>query len=136
MYRPQREDVHEKQRMRRWLYSKTTFAVLIVCIFVAGMNAWDMYQKARLTKTQLAQTEEAYAKLQEREAFLSEETKQLETEAGVEAKLRERFGVAKEGEEVIVILDDTESEESAETLSWWQRVVRWMRGNDDYDARD
>ena len=131
MYHSPRVDFHEKQRMRRWLYSKTTFVILAIAIVVAGIQVWDMYQKARLTKTQLAQTEEAYKKLQEREAFLSEETRGLSTEAGVEAKLRARFGVAKEGEEIVVILEDTQNDESVETFSWWQRVWRWMRGDEE-----
>ena len=93
-----------------------------------------MYQKSRLSKEALAQSEAAYAELLDRERFLDEELDRLSTTAGVEAEVRERFGVAKDGEEVIVVLSENEDESiEPEERGFWARVKEWFgRTNDDY----
>lgn len=125
-------DFHEKQRARRIISSPLTFIVLGIFIVVAGYNAWDMYQKSQQTKEALQKTQDAYDVLVTREQFLNERLGQLGTPAGIESEIRERFGVAKAGEEVIVVL----SEEESATLSppkkgFWARIQEWFSGADD-----
>lgn len=127
-------DFHEKKRARRRLYSPLTFIVLAFLIVIAGRGAWGMYQTSRTADEALTKTREAYDALAVREAFLDREIDRLATEAGMESEIRERFGVAKVGEEVIVVL----SEEDDELLppsskGWWTRIKGWLAGtNDDY----
>lgn len=125
-------DFHAKQRARRFLYSPLTFIVIGILILIAGYNAWDMYQKSKRTDEALKKTEEAYNELVVRETFLEGKIKQLSTDAGVEAEIRERFGVAKAGEEVIVVLADEKKEEVIlEKKSFWSRIGEWFTGADD-----
>src|SRR4026207_280750 len=97
-------DFHEKQRARRFFSSPLTFIVIGILIVIAGYNAWDMYQKSKHTEEALQKTQDAYDVLVAREEFLAKRLSQLSTDAGVESEIRERFGVAKAGEEVIVVL--------------------------------
>jgi cell division protein FtsB len=125
-------DFHEKQRARRFLYSPLTFILLAIIIAVAGRGAWGMYQKSRLTDESLAQTKEAYDALVIREAFLQRELDRLATVAGVESEIRERFGVAKAGEEVIVVL--TEEEKTSlppPEKGFWGKIKEWLAGTED-----
>ncbi len=125
-------DFHEKQRARRFLYSPLTFIVIGIFIIIAGYNAWDMYQKSRHTKEALQKSREAYDELQMREAFLAKKIDQLSTDVGVEAEIRERFGVAKAGEEVIVVLSDDDEQEPLPTgHGFWYRMKTWFSGMDD-----
>jgi cell division protein FtsB len=116
------------------MYSPLTFIVLGVLILIAGYNVWDMYQKSQRTEEALRKTREAYDVLLARQRFLDERLNELDTEAGVEAEIRDRFGVAKPGEEVIVVLSDEEQDApSTEEESLWGRFREWLSGgNDDY----
>lgn len=127
-------DFHEKRRARRLLYSPLTLLVLAALIAVAGYNAWDMYGKSRRAREALTKTNAAYGELATRQAFLDRELARLSTDEGVEAEIRERFGVAKAGEEVIVVLSEEESPApSAQKPSFWSKVKGWLSGSsDDY----
>ncbi len=130
-------DFHEKQRARRFLYSPLTFIILAIVIAIAGRGAWGMYQKSRLTDESLAQTKEAYDALVIREAFLQRELDRLATEAGVESEIRERFGVAKAGEEVIVVLTEEEKESlPPPEEGLWDKIKEWLAGTDDDYVRE
>lgn len=135
MLHPKRAiDFHEKQRARQLLYSPFTFLALAVAITIAGRGVWGMYQKSQSTDDALAETKQAYDALVAREAFLQSELKRLSTDAGVESEIRERFGVAKAGEEVIVVLAEEEQEEPVPAdKGFWVRVREWLVGtNDEY----
>ncbi|MBP9772056.1 MAG: hypothetical protein KBD16_04030 [Candidatus Pacebacteria bacterium] len=125
-------DFHEKQRARRFLYSPLTFIVIGILILIAGYNAWDMYQKSKHTDEALKKSKEAYNELVVRETFLEGKITQLSTDAGIEAEIRERFGVAKTGEEVIVVLEEEEKEMMMpEKKGIWSRIEEWFTGADD-----
>jgi cell division protein FtsB len=130
-------DFREKQRARRYLYSPLTFIVLAIMIVIAGRGAWGMYQKSRMTDDALAQTKEAYDALVIREAFLDSELERLSTESGVESEIRERFGVAKAGEEVIVVLSEEESvPPPLPEKGFWGKIKDWLAGTDDDYIKD
>ncbi len=92
--------------------------VLLLCLVVFGFltkAAWSAYlEKRRSTETaETARSE--LQKLEERNTFISEELDKLSTEEGREAKLREKFGVGRPGEQVAIIVEaennNTDSEE-------------------------
>ncbi len=124
-------DFDDKKRLRRFVASPWVLAGLGVLSVIAGLNTWDMYQKWRLSEDVLEKTIASYENLEKREAFLDGRIKSLSTGAGVEAEVRERFGVAKPGEAVIVVLSDEEEHERIEEeQGWWDRVKDWF-GRDD-----
>lgn len=117
----------QKRRVRKIVYSAGTAAVLIVVIFFLGNATLDVYEKARETKdrrlTSLRQLEE----LKQEEADLRAKLEALQTERGIEEAVREKFDVAKEGEEVIKLVDEEGVAEPAAAAavvepSFWQRV--------------
>lgn len=126
-FQPHHTDLSDKQRMRRVIASPLTFIVIVGLAGIVGWNTWDMYTKWRTSNDALAEARIAYSELQEREAFLNQQIGVLETDAGVEAEVRDRFGVAKEGEKVIVILDEEEQNEIVEEDGgFWSRVKGWF----------
>ncbi len=116
------------------MYSPITFIVFIVLIGIGGWNTWDMYHKSRKTEDALAKTQEAYANLENREEFLNDKIKTLSTPAGIESEIRERFGVAKADEEVIVVLsDEEEGSLVTDEAGFWERFKNWFSwGDGDY----
>ena len=101
-------DFRERSRLRRALYAKPTLILLAIVATGVVHASWSMYQKS---KEALVKKEKALSELSEleaRQAQLSHDITVLSTERGVEAEIRERFMVAKEGEKVIIISEPQE----------------------------
>lgn len=80
--------------------------VLLIMGF-AGFSAraaWGMYQKFAVASQGHAVAEGELARLQVQYARVSAAVEELSSERGVEAGVRERFGVARPGEEAIMIV--------------------------------
>ncbi len=100
-------EFQEKKKIRQFLYSRPTL-VIIAVIFVISVNAtYRMYQKASETgaNRDVAAREEAAlaAKKKELESQLS----QLKTSRGMEEEIRKKFRVVKEGEGIVIVVDNT-----------------------------
>ena len=61
----------------------------------------------------------------ERKDTLEANLAELSTPRGEEAALRETFGVARPGEEVIIVVPEAAGEQSSD-LPWWRRVFSWF----------
>ena len=108
-------DFHEKRKIRRIVYSKTVF-VLLVCLAVFLSTAvYHRYVVATDTKEKLEERRVDLEALQLRAEVLNTKVEYLENERGIEEELRNRFDVAKEGEQVVVIIDDRENREPTAT---------------------
>lgn len=106
--------------------------ILIVCgfvIFLAGA-VWDVRKKERLA---FQEKERARTILEEAEGrfdALSREVKNFDHERGLEEEFRKRFPVAKEGEEVIVLVDplvEPVSEPPPQNASWFSTFFGWFQ---------
>lgn len=101
--------------------------LLVLCIVTVFMAraAFGMYSK--LNRAALGQ-QEARAQL----ALLEEQKKQVAatvegfaSDRGVEAQIRQRFGVARPGEgEIQIVREAPKVEMVAAPESWWRRVLR------------
>ena len=58
------------------------------------------------TRKNRQRVENKVAELEKEKEKLNSDIAQLKTEEGTEASIREKFGLAKEGEEMIVIVED------------------------------
>ncbi|MFQ5661841.1 MAG: septum formation initiator family protein [Candidatus Paceibacteria bacterium] len=122
-------DFHEKRRFRRFLYSKVTLIILGLIVIWLLFVVFDMYKKERDTGIKSAEQKEILNELEEREAALQEEIDRLSTQKGIEAEIRSKFEVGKEGEEVIIIVDNPEEEDKKNTglkKSFWQKIFDWF----------
>jgi cell division protein FtsB len=101
--------------------------LLLLCVAaVAVRAAWGMYVKlTRATAGQEA-AEVQLAALKAQQAEVAASVAELSSERGVEAQIRQRFGVAKQGEGEIEIMRDSGATSSApkEPESWWRGVFR------------
>ena len=98
-------DFRERSKMRRIVYAKPTILVLALITIFTARGAFGMYQKS---KEAIAKRDKATAELQvlqTREAELNEDIARLGSERGQEEEIRDRFMVAKEGENVIIVAD-------------------------------
>jgi cell division protein FtsB len=94
--------------------------VLILLGFLVLFFAWNIlgfWNKMRETAQNKKIAAENVASLQKQKDQLSSEINSLNTEEGKEAFIRENYGLAKQGEEEIVITDNENSPPTPSTSS-------------------
>lgn len=102
--------------------------LVVVTVFLLGAT-WEAYQKERLAWREHANAKEQYEEVYKRHETLVKEIETLSNERGREAEFRTRFPVAREGEEVIVLVDAPEApqeEQNDESRGIWGSVRSWL----------
>ena len=98
--------------------------LLLVGLWLVS-SIWGIAGKARIAVSEAEQARGQYASLEERKAKLAANLAELDTSRGKDAAIRTTFGVAKAGEEVIVVVPPAPSP-SPSRLPWWRRVLHWF----------
>jgi cell division protein FtsB len=122
-------EFQEKRRIKRMLYSKPVLLVLVILIGFLLNAVWNVYQKRQIAKDNYAKIADNLDKLQSREKILSAEIERLKLNEGMEEEIRERYGLVKPGEEVLVIVSDNKAQVSTSTsanTSLWQKIKNWL----------
>jgi cell division protein FtsB len=123
-------EFQEKRRLKKLLYSKVTIVVLLIIIVLTINAVRGVYEKHLTTKDNLAKTAASLEGLQARERMLSTEIERLKTTDGAEIEIREKYGLVKPGEEVLVVVDsdsDDKVNQASNPISFWQKVLDWLR---------
>lgn len=102
--------------------------LLIVLIAIAGKATWNVYHKERDSQERLSRVQEEHEELLEEEAFLTEDIDRLTTDAGIEEEIRELYGFGKEGEQVVILVENkTEADDTQQKdTNLWSRVKSWF----------
>lgn len=115
-------------KLQKVIYSVPFLLVLAVLVVVVLSSAWSMYQKKYSTQRTVERLQAEEAELEERRDVVSDAALDISTERGLESEIREKFSVAKDGERVIVLIDD-EDEVATSTeaeQSWWRRAAGYI----------
>jgi cell division protein FtsB len=122
-------EFYEKRKLKRLLYSKWMIGLLFIIILFLLNGVWNVYQKERSTNEKRDMVEKELAELVERERALQDEMNRLSTERGIEEEIREKYNVARVGEEIVVIVDAPSDETRAaagERKSFWSVILDWF----------
>lgn len=124
-------NLERKKRAKKILYSKVTIVIAFIILVILLNATWNAYQKAKFTRENEEAANRELMELQERAEFLRGKTEALSTPEGIEREIRENLPVAKEGERVIILVedkDDLNEEGSAGHTeeSWWKEVFPWF----------
>lgn len=98
-------------------------ALLVVLVFV-GRGVWKVYDTSKNSETLRAQAEMRMHELEEREARLKADIASLKSERGVEETLRETYGLGREGEGVVVIVEPVAAP-TFEQRTWSDKLFFW-----------
>lgn len=105
--------IRKERLLSKIVRSPLTYVVLVFLLFIFSYSAINTYTKSKVAKERTRQVEEELRKLKEQETGLKDSLNDMNTPFGVEKSLREKFGIIKDGEESIIIIDPPEvSEES------------------------
>ncbi len=91
------------------LTSRVAFFVLLMVTIFLIRGAWGVYQKQVQSSADLLRVKESLGEAQKREIELTQAIEHLQTSEGVEREIREKFNVARSGENVIMIVDEIQS---------------------------
>lgn len=121
----------ERKKFRQILYSKASIFLLFVVFLVVLHGVWKIHEKASIAR---AESEEAIRILTETQAHSDELKKSLDklkTDHGFEEEVRQKFAVARPGEEVVVVVDESdkksENGEGPSTGSFWEWITGFFK---------
>lgn len=83
---------------------------------------YSIWKKEEIARHAADDARRELAALEEREETLAGNLEDLRTERGREGSLRETYGVARPGEEVIIVVPPGDGE-TLEELSWWRKFL-------------
>lgn len=102
-----------------------TIGILLLVIFWLLSLIGGLFGKAQVAVSQAGDAKREYQELEARKATLEANLAALNTERGQDAAIRTAFGVARPGEEVIVVVPPATATPTS-TPSWWQRIISWF----------
>ncbi len=99
--------------------------VLLLVAFWLVTLIWGLASKADVAVSQANEAQANYAALEVRKVKLQADLDALASERGQDAAIRTAFGVARPGEELIVVVPPT-APTSTPPKSWWQKLFSWF----------
>ena len=100
------KDFKRKKLIKNVLFSYATLFVLGVFIALMSLSVFVRFTVEREMSMRRVEAERELKELKMRAAALESKVDYLEDDRGMEAEIRGRFDVVKEGEQVVIILDD------------------------------
>lgn len=107
----------------RLLVRRLLVLLLAIMVISAAVGLWRTYRKARESSQLRHEAEVQLADLNEREAKLRDDLARLESDRGKEEALRERYGLGKSGEHMIVIVDESGPAPATTTQSTFSKLL-------------
>jgi cell division protein FtsB len=117
---------YRKRKMQQLVYSRAAIALLVIPIGFLGYAALGAYGKATDSGMRREAAEEELYRMEERQRALVSDIELLESDRGKEEALRERYQVGREGEHMLVLINDTADEPEplpvSKPASFWERM--------------
>ena len=111
-------------RAKEWRQGLIVGALALLALWL-GSRIWGLAEKAQIAVSQANDAKAQYQALEKRKNTLQKNLDTLSTPLGKDAAIRTAFGVAKPGEEVIVVVPPQNTAPTT-TPSWWQRILSWF----------
>jgi cell division protein FtsB len=96
----------EKKGLKYFLQLKPVLILLFLIVILFTWNIIGLTKKLQETHKNKKLQEAEISNLEKRKEKLSSDIEKLGTDKGKEEMIRENFGLAKEGENIIVIVED------------------------------
>lgn len=117
-------EFQQKHIFKDRLYSKTTVFCLLIFALLFAKGVVNIYIKERESRKNKEQAEVELVNMQNRAEELRHASLRLKTPVGIEKEIRSKFGVAKKGEKVILIVEDEKVEELGEKEALFSRFLK------------
>ena len=111
-------------RAKQWRQGILIGILLLVAFWLVSL-IWGLARKAHIAVSEAHEVERQYEALEDRKTLLQANLAALATARGQDAAIRTAFGVARQGEEVIVVVPP-ELKVPTVPPSWWQKILKWF----------
>jgi len=104
-----------------------TFLLLGTIVFLAATN-WKIFEKRADLKAKVGQLEEQVLALENKNQELKDNISYAQSQDYLEEAARDKLGLKKPGEEVIVVQKESSSAEASENKEkndWWEIIKSW-----------
>lgn len=115
---------NHKFSLSQFLESPLALAISVILFGIILYSVISVILKQEKSQHSKTQAQEELASLEDQKGSLEAEIGLLESDFGREKALREKFGVVKEGEEIIVLVNNEEEGEVKEGDGMWG----WISG--------
>lgn len=114
----------KRPKKQQVMHSVGALFMLLVLLVLVTISAIKMGMKTQKVKEAKERQQEELTELLEQEEQLQADVSYFSSERGLEEEIRERFPVVKEGEELILIIDQEQELEPEEVVkkSFWKRI--------------
>jgi hypothetical protein len=126
-------DFKEKRKLERVLFSRITIVILGVILAFLLSGVWGVYKKASIAYENKDRIARNLTDIQERKKSLLLDIGKLKSSRGVESEIRDKFGVVRDGEEVVVIVDPDPNkgqnggQRAMSPRGLWQRFIGFFK---------
>lgn len=105
-----------------------TYIILIFLVFLFSYSAIGTYKKSKIAQEKTRQVENELRELKDQEEGLQNSLNDMNSPFGIEKSLREKFGIIKDGEKSVIIVDQKEDlekeseEEKTGVFGFFKRI--------------
>jgi cell division protein FtsB len=113
--------MHAKQ----WRRGFIVCVLLLVAFWLLSLIV-GLVDKAKIAVDEMHNVQRKYQALEDRRQILEANLASIETSRGQDSAIRTAFGVARPGEEVIVVVPPTTVAPTT-TPTLWQKIMDWLK---------
>jgi cell division protein FtsB len=119
-------ELERKRKTKQIMYAPVTLVAIFILVILIGRGVVSVYDKAEISSARLDRAKSEYDALTTRQQALAKDVDFLKTDEGVDATIRSKFRVVKEGEEIAVIVnrDATSAPAVPKEPTWWEKFLR------------
>lgn len=124
-------EFQKRKRVKNIIYSPVVLIVLVLVLAFLIRGSWNLRDKAIISKGNLEREKIELQKIVDRKNNLESSIEYLKTDQGVENEIRSKFRATREGEKLVVIVDEGSSTISTSTIIETQhgflyRLFNWF----------
>ena len=118
-------DFQQKRKVKSFMYNRVTIGLLFVFVLYASFSTFRVYKKQKESEYLRGVVEKKVYELEAKDRQINEKIQDLDTDQGLEREIRGKFNVAKDDENMVIILENEEATTTdiRKPMSFWQKVL-------------
>jgi cell division protein FtsB len=123
------KDYQKNKNLKSFIYSRPVIILLFLLVLIFAYGVAGFWRRMQVTTENRVLAERKIADLEQEKKRLVSDIEKLKTDDGVEDSIRSKFGLAKAGEGMIVVVDqkDVVSNEEKEPSGVWSFIKNLFR---------
>ena len=121
-------DFQQKRKVRSVIYHKATLVVLFLIVLLLARSTWLVWGKKQESEEMRRVSSQNVEELRARNDNLQSKIGKLDTNSGVEQEIRAKYSVVKEGENMVVVVEDPDSKSATTTqeMGFWKKIWHFL----------